>query len=73
MTIKIQFGVDSMNRDYSTSPTVGQVITDPTVKAVLGFGDSVRTLVNGVEVGSSHSLVDNDQLRVETRCNEKAV
>lgn len=72
MTIKIQFGVDSMNRDYSTNPTVGQVVTDPTVKAVLGYGDSVRTLVNGVEVSGSHQLNHNDQLRLETRCNEKA-
>ncbi len=73
MTIKIQFGVDSLNRDYTTSPTTGQVITDPTVKAVLGYGDSVRALVNGVEVSTSHVLSNNDQLRLETKCNEKAV
>lgn len=73
VTIKVMFGTNApLNRSFATPPTVGQVVSDSTVKAVLGYGDSVRTSVNGVEVSPSHQLMDNDSLRIETRCNEKA-
>ena len=73
MNITVQYGIDAINKTYTTQPTVSQVIDSASVKAELGYGDNVRALINGVEQ-PGHALVpDGCTLMIEVRANQKAV
>lgn len=72
MNVLIRYGTDVMSKNFTTTPTVGQVISSASVKAELGFGDNVRALVNGVEQDSAALVEDGATILVETRANSKA-
>jgi len=72
MNITIKYGLDSIVKSYPAAPNAGQVLSDINIRAVLGFGDNVRALVNGVEQPSDSILPDGGTLVVETRANTKA-
>jgi len=61
-----------MSKNFTTIPTVGQVISSASVKAELGFGDNVRALVNGVEKDNTELVEDGSTIIVEVRANSKA-
>jgi len=73
ITTTVRFGTDTAARSFSDGTTVGQVIADPSIKAELGYGDSVRCLVNGVEQNSNSLAPNGGTIVVETRANSKAV
>ena len=47
-------------------------MANPNTRAVLGYGDNVRALVNGIEQPSSTQISLADELVLETKANEKA-
>ncbi len=61
-----------MTKSYPSTPTVGQVIADSSVKAGLGFGDNVKALIGGIEQPTSVGVPDNAVLVIETAANRKA-
>ncbi len=71
--ITVRCGTQSFPKQFADEATVGEVITNPSVKAVLGYGDNVRGLVHGVEQESTTIVPDGATIVVETRCNSKAV
>lgn len=72
MTFKVQYGLDNHSKTTAIAPTIGQVVADPNLRAVLGYGDNVRALVNGVEQSHDTLVPDGCTLVLETRANQKA-
>lgn len=72
MTFSVRYGLDSHTKNVSTAPTISQVVDDVNLRAILGYGDNVRVLVNGVEQRPDTIVPDGCTLVLETRANTKA-
>ncbi len=72
MNITVQYGTQTMAKNFIENPTVSQVLGSASVKAELGYGDNVRALVNGVEQSGNALVEDGATLVVETKANSKA-
>ncbi len=70
--VTVVFGSDRYTRSYATGTTVGQVLNDVDLKAVAGWGDNTRALVNGIEQPINALAPDGGTVVVETRANTKA-
>ena len=73
INVTVRFGTDSAARSFADGATIGQVISDPGLRAELGYGDSIRPLVNGVEQPTNSLAPNGGVIVVETRANSKAV
>lgn len=71
MKFTVHFGLESQEKTSILSPTIGQVKSDPVLKAVLGFSDNVRALVHGVEQPDDAIVPDDAEILLETKANEK--
>lgn len=72
-SVTIRFGLQSLSRSFSDEATVSQVITDPTVRGYLGYGDNVRVLANGAAIDPAYTRVhDGMAISLETKANSKA-
>lgn len=72
MNITVKFGpANSTSFDAPAGATVGSVLSNPNLKAILKFGDNVRGVVDGVVQTSSSPLSEGDVLHIETKANEK--
>lgn len=69
----IRLGTQTFPKQFNDEATIGEVVGNPSVKAVLGYGDNVRALIGGVEQDSGTVCPDNITVTVETKCNSKAV
>lgn len=73
MTITVKYGVDAANKSFPSAPTIGQVISSPSLRAELGYGDNVHALINGVEQPNNATVSDGAIVVIETRANQKAI
>jgi hypothetical protein len=64
-------GTDRASRQFPTDATVGDVVNDHNIRAILGYGDNVRALVGGVEIDFSTDAPAGATIRVETKANTK--
>lgn len=71
-TVKVKYGSQVHPVSCPDTHTIGQVIADPTCKAVLGYGDNVKPLVSGVEQTTDTVISDDSTVTLETRMNSKA-
>jgi len=72
MQITVKFGPEAFVRQYADGITIGEVLADPNLKMVMGYGDNVRALVAGVEQPGSAIAPDGGTMLIETRANNKA-
>jgi hypothetical protein len=72
MQVTVKFGSEQFLRSYHEGITIGEVLADPNLRMVCGYGDNVRALVAGVEQPSSAIAPDGGVILVETRANNKA-
>lgn len=72
MNILVQFGVETTSKNFTSTPTISQVLGSAALKAELGFGDNVKALVNGVEQSPSDLVEDGALVVIEARANSKA-
>lgn len=70
-TVTVHYGADSFSHTFSGTTTVGAIVGNSTVKAVLGYGDNVKALVGGVEQ-SHDTQISGGSLTIETKANSKA-
>ena len=70
--VTVKFGGDVYTRTYPEGTTIGQVLQDHDLKAVTGWGDNVRAIVQGVEQSTNVLAPDGGTVLVETRANTKA-
>lgn len=69
----VQFGMDRHEKNAPSGMTFGQVKQDGNLKALLGFGDNVRALIDGVEMPDSVEVPDGCEVQLETKMNTKAL
>ncbi len=72
MKYTVTYGIESQERESINPPTIGQIIQDPVLKAVLGYSDNVRALVHGVEQPTHAAIPDGCNIVLETKANTKA-
>lgn len=70
--VTIRYGVESIDRNLIAPVTIGHLRQDANIKAALGYGDSVKFLINGVEMGNDVIVPNGSTVVVETTCNSKA-
>ena len=70
--LKVTYGGDTHLLTVEPHTTIGQIVNDPSTKAVLGYGDNVRALVHGIEQPLATQISGVTELTLETRANEKA-
>ncbi len=74
MRITVNFGMsNTLSRDFPSGTTVGNILSDPNLKAALGFGDNVSAKSDGVTLDPGQVLVDGDEIDLEVRANKKAI
>lgn len=71
-TVIVKFGTDTIPRNVPDDANIGSIVGDGNVKAQLGFGDNIRTLVCSVEQDSTAVVPNGSTIVVETRTNSKA-
>lgn len=71
--VTVKYGLDNIQKTYDVPVTIGQLRADRSVKAGLGYGDNVRFLLNGVELGDDAVVPNGATVVVETKANTKAV
>ncbi len=72
-TIKVKYGCETHSVTVADGQTIGQIIADPTAKAILGYGDNTKPLVHGVEQPTDSVPSDGTLVTLETRMNSKAI
>lgn len=70
--VTIKYGLQQVTRSVPEGTTFRQVMQDSTVRAVLGYGDNVRCLIDGDEQPEDGEVSDGDVINIETRANKKA-
>lgn len=70
INVKIRFG-ETISKSFPEGTTIGVILADRELKAVLGWGDNVRALIQGVEQPNTAVVPDDVTIVVETRANSK--
>lgn len=70
--VTIRYGIDSITKQFTVPVTIGSLKNDASVRAALGFGDNVKALINGVEMGDDVVVPNGATVVFETRANTKA-
>lgn len=73
MQVTIRYGMESTTKSYDSTPTIGQIKSDSNLKAVMGYGDNVKALINGIEMNNDVQVPNGATVVLETACNSKAV
>ena len=72
MNVTVRYGVESYEKEFPGSPTIAEVRTNSSLKAILGFSDNVRALISGVEQPDDVRVPEGSVVVLETRANQKA-
>jgi hypothetical protein len=72
MKITVKYGMDEHKLESISPPTIQTIKQSDTLKAILGFGDNVRALIDGVEQPNGLLVPDGATVLLETTCNTKA-
>jgi hypothetical protein len=72
MKITVSFSGNTITKTVASGTTVGTILADRNLQAVLGFGANVQGQVDGVKVGNEAALNEGDELEIVTKANEKA-
>jgi hypothetical protein len=70
--LTVRYGGDEHRVSVESTTTIGEIIANPNTRAVLGYGDNVRALVNGIEQSNATQISYAEELVLETKANEKA-
>lgn len=72
-TVTISYGpANSVTRQFNEGATVGDVLKDTNLRAVLGFGENVQALIDRTPMSPTTSLNDGDEVNLEVVANQKA-
>jgi sulfur carrier protein ThiS len=71
--VTINFGLsNTIEKQVPEGTTVGDILSDPNYKAILGFPDSVVAKIDGVTQDRSTEVEDGDVVDIEVQANTKA-
>jgi hypothetical protein len=72
VNITIEYGDNnSLTKGFPEGTTFGQVLGDPAVKAVLGYGDNIEPVVDGVVQPIGNPVSEGDAVLVQVKANTK--
>ncbi len=71
--IIVRYGMNQSEKTSSEALTIGQLRRDPTLRAELGYGDSVKFKLNGIEMPDEAGMPNGATVEVVTAANSKAV
>jgi hypothetical protein len=72
MQITIEHGLQSVTVNRPEGTTVGALLGDANIKAVVGFGEAVTPIISGATVDSSYALEDGDTVTLQAKAAVKA-
>jgi hypothetical protein len=72
MTVRIRYGVDYVDKQYTFPPRVSDIRSDPNLRAELGYGDNIKLSQNGVELPADATISMGSEVCIETIANSKA-
>jgi hypothetical protein len=72
MQITISYGMQSVTVDRPEGTTVGALMADPNIKAVVGFTENSVPLIGGATVDSGYVVQDGDEVALQARAATKA-
>jgi len=74
--ITIKHGISrSHQMSVPASTTIGQIIQEPDLRAVLAYGENVKAIVNGCTISETEkvsALGENPVINIESQSNSKA-
>ena len=68
----VKYGVDSTTLSNQQPTNIGAVRLNPNLRALLGYGDNINLLINGVAMTDDTLIPDGATVVVETAANQKA-
>jgi hypothetical protein len=68
----VKYGVDSTTLSNQQPTNIGSVRQNPNLRALLGYGDNINLLINGVAMSDDTLIPDGATVVVETAANQKA-
>lgn len=71
-TVTVKYGIESMNKTFEVPVYVRDIKGNASLRAGLGFGDNIRVLMQGQELGDDVLVPHGAVLTIETRANTKA-
>lgn len=71
--VTIKYGMDTIQKSMEAPVTIGTIRRDPNIRSVLGYGDQVRLMINGVAMSDDTTVPSGAMVTVETAANTKAV
>lgn len=72
-TVTIKYGLgNTLQKEFPDNATVGSIVQDASVRAVLGYGANVRPKVDGVEQSLHAPIGHGDTIEIESVANAKA-
>jgi hypothetical protein len=72
MQLTIEHGLQSVTVARPDGTTVGALLADPNIRAVVGFGEHVTPVVDGATVEDTFVLTDGDTVTLQSRAATKA-
>jgi hypothetical protein len=72
ISYRVKYGVDSSELSNQQPTTIGAVRSNPNLRALLGYGDNINLLINGVAMTDDTLIPDGATVVVETAANQKA-
>lgn len=73
MQITITYGMQSVTVDRPSGTTVGALLADPNIRAVVGFTENSVPLIEGSTVDTGYVVQDGEEISLQARAATKAL
>lgn len=70
--VTVKFASNEVRRGYPAGNTIGNILQDPNLRAVLGFGDNVEARIDGVTQSASSPVYGGEVIYLATKAASKA-
>jgi hypothetical protein len=70
--VTVKYGITSIPRNVDENASFAAIVGDENLQAVLGYGDNVKALVNGIEQPMENIAPAGVTITLETKANSKA-
>lgn len=70
--VTVRYGLNTLDKTFTIPVTIRQLRNDQSIRAVLGYGDNVNLLINGIAMPDDAIVANGAIVTVETAANTKA-
>jgi hypothetical protein len=73
VSVTIRYGISKqVTKDVAEGSSIRSVITNPSVKAILGHPENVVPVIDGVTMGLNDTVYDGADIQLEQQAAQKA-